>query len=71
MNCTYPCAIKATPYQVFACHGGKSGKNNNTVCPNIAAPTMQTQKGLRVRKNDSQEESSKRACLEESVRNIG
>lgn len=50
-----------------ACHGGKSGKDNDINCPNIAAPTMRTQKELRLRENDSQEESSKRPRLEESA----
>lgn len=59
--------IKADVKCSVACDGGKSGKDNDTECPNIAAPTMRTQKRLRVRENDSQEESSKRARLVESL----
>ena len=69
---TCQCAcIKAGVKCSVACHGGKSGKDNDTNCPNIAAPTMRTHKELRLRENDSQEKSSKRPRLEESAFETG
>lgn len=49
----------------IACYEEK----DNDKCPNLAAPTMQTQKRLQIRENDSQEESSKRARLNKSLEN--
>lgn len=69
---TCQCAcIKAGVKCSVACRGRKSGKVNDTNCPNIAAPTMRTQKRLRLRENDSQEKSSKRPRLEESAFETG
>ena len=41
-----------------ACHGGE--ENGRPDCPNIAAPTLRSQKGLRVRDRDEEGKSSKR-----------
>ena len=41
-----------------ACHEGE--ENSGIDCPNIAAPTLLSQKGLRVRDRDEEGESGKR-----------
>ena len=59
-RCAY---IKAGVKCSVAYHGGKSDEN----CPKIATPRMRSQKRLRFRKSDSQEESNNRPQLDTSI----
>ena len=56
---TRRCACEKADFKCgVACHGG--GDNNNIECPNLDAPHLRSQKGLRARERDDKGESSKR-----------